>query len=433
MNNPPSFFRGMWEIPPYAGEPRHYFHRIAWVAPQGAPKKNKEGLEYSFGGGFVRQKSIQSCLGETMERFSGYSSDRKKIRLASWQAIGKEALHPTKLRLYSDSQFRSRSVRYRPFTEKTKVGWIEGFSLVSNSPIWVPSQHVFLSPLIKGEADILHRIGTGWACGSSKDQAILSALYEVVERDAFETLWLNKLSMPLVDLDSNAKLSHPIKQLFFAKLAVPHLRYSVIQMTNDLGIPAYCVIMIDKREGWPYAVIGTSAHLNAEVAIEKSVIEGIMSRSVLLYRKKQFQRFTVGKSPMNVFKSLKEPLLHGVVYADPHYFRYMEFLIASKARIPIRDLPNMSTGNRKRDLQICLSILKKRGHDVIVVDITPKELKQYGLNAVKVIIPDAQPLHFDWGTECLGNQRLYEVPVKLGYSKQPSTEKDIYRIPHPFM
>ena len=54
------------------------------------------------------------------------------------------------------------------------------------------------------------------ACGATLEEAILSGLLELVERDAFLIAWYNRLSLPLVDWSARSALVRP-RTAFFGR------------------------------------------------------------------------------------------------------------------------------------------------------------------------------------------------------------------------
>jgi ribosomal protein S12 methylthiotransferase accessory factor len=94
--------------------------------------------------------------------------------------------------------------------------------------------------------------------------------------------------------------------------------------------------------------------------------------------------------------------------------------------------PNESTGDPESDLRKVLSILDKRGFDVLVVDLTTPDVRELGLHVVRVLIPGLQPLHGDHCYPFLGGKRLYEVPCRLGLRNNPLREDKVFKLPHPF-
>jgi hypothetical protein len=69
-------------------------------------------------------------------------------------------------------------------------------------------------------------------------------------------------------------------------------------------------------------------------------------------------------------------------------------------------------------------------HNVIYCDITPVDMRNIGLSAVKVFVTGLQPLYFG-NDPRLSLQRLMAVPVRLGYRSKPSSVFEMNPLPHP--
>src|SRR5207244_388125 len=125
---------------------------------------------------------------------------------------------------------------YSSFTEESKLSWVEGVSLIREQKVWLPYQAVsFIAP--EDEPLLINSVTTGLACGSSREAAILSGLYEVVERDAFELVWLNRQSMTLVDLEGSLSDDNPLSRIYRNVFKRNHLAYNVVNITSDIDIP----------------------------------------------------------------------------------------------------------------------------------------------------------------------------------------------------
>jgi ribosomal protein S12 methylthiotransferase accessory factor len=67
-----------------------------------------------------------------------------------------------------------------------------------------------------------------------------------------------------------------------------------------------------------------------------------------------------------------------------------------------------------------------------VVDLTPPEIGELGLRAVKVLVPGAYPMNFDSRWPHFGGGRLRQVPVGVGLRDDPLPISQLNRVPHPF-
>lgn len=85
------------------------------------------------------------------------------------------------------------------------------------------------------------------------------------------------------------------------------------------------------------------------------------------------------------------------------------------------------------DLHQLLNRLGQSGLEVIVVDQTVPLIEKNGLHCVKVIIPGMLPMTFGHHlTRLTGLDRVYTVPMTLGYTDEPLTTEQLNPHPHPF-
>jgi oxazoline/thiazoline synthase len=85
------------------------------------------------------------------------------------------------------------------------------------------------------------------------------------------------------------------------------------------------------------------------------------------------------------------------------------------------DYPLVWNDDLLDDVMTCKQIVEKQGMELLVLDQTRPDI---GLKVVKVIVPGMR--HF-W--KRLGSGRLYEVPVQLGWLKQPLQENQLNPFP----
>lgn len=403
------------------GEPLLFFYQAEFSV-----ELNGSSFEHSTGAALNRESALEKSFYEAIER---YCFDRTPSNLPrkSWKGLGETALHPAKLPGYSDSQYLQPDFPYVPFDENTQLAWVEGYSLSRKVSTWVPAQLVYRRA--ETETPIFQSSTTGLACGSSIENATLTGLFEVLERDAITLMWMNKLSMPTLKNLENTHDS-PALAMCGNRFFRPHLRYTAINLTTNLGIPVFCVIVRQTSGAGPAFGMGAACRLDPVLALEKAWFEAAASRYWLAYA---FPKFSDRRmTPHEAFKLVKTSADHALIYASSRFLRYAKFIDSSTKTQHLSMIPSLSTGNPITDLQCCVSLLAQKGYDVIAVDVTKEELQPLGVNVVKVIVPGLQPLHFGWGREFLRNSRLYDIPQQLGHANCLKMENEIYRVPHPF-
>jgi ribosomal protein S12 methylthiotransferase accessory factor len=396
----------------------------------------------STGVGLTFGYALNSAIGEAVE---GYCSTfiPDGLPFKTWKELnrtGCEALKPADCPLYSDAQYSQKNFPFHKFREDTPIRWVEGTSLLDRGIRLVPASLVYCDyHTIPGENRISYPNFTGVACGPSKDAAILSAIYETVERDAMMIWWLNQLPMPKCDLDSGFWFS----SVFNDRFASTGLEYELWEITSDLGIPTFFALLTDLEE--QIFSGGCAAHLDPEVAALKSLFECVQNRlGALALKRGVGSKILNSKAKKTVLQPPKAPnssnfigtsdfcnLTHInqnlEIYTDPAMSSYLEHIRTTPSEVSLNR--NGKINDVEGDLPHCLEILNKNDLDVILVDLTLPEIVDEELCVVRVLIPGLVPNSVTaW--PYLGCQRLYDVPERMGFFRKE--EANLEKAPIPY-
>jgi thiazole/oxazole-forming peptide maturase SagD family component len=173
---------------------------------------------------------------------------------------------------------------------------------------------------------------------------------------------------------------------------------------------------------YPGLLIGIGTHIEPEKAIQKALFE--MEISLLDVLEKSRKRKIR-------FHSISRPYDHKVLYLSPAMRKHWYFMINSKNEIhQLRTMKRPIKNNSNKILFQVASRLHRMNHNVIYCDITPVDMRNIGLSAVKVFVTGLQPLYFG-NDPRLSLQRLMAVPVRLGYRSKPSSVFEMNPLPHP--
>lgn len=119
-------------------------------------------------------------------------------------------------------------------------------------------------------------ISTGAAGGGSLTAALTRGIFEIVERDSFVIAYLNKIRFPKVSLDS---VKDEYVQFLLEMLKRYRLAIHVIDITNDLKIPCFLSIIVNKTGIGPAVSTGLKCHLDPIEAITGSIEEAFNVRT----------------------------------------------------------------------------------------------------------------------------------------------------------
>jgi ribosomal protein S12 methylthiotransferase accessory factor len=378
------------------------------------------------GAAICREDAFLAAIGEAVERYCANFYVRSELILSRYLEVASNAVAPEQFVLFSDQQYRKAAVPFDRFTASSRLYWTWAYSLVDRRPKLVPACFTYLPyEITEDEARIGPSISTGLSCAYSLAEAILAGIYECIERDAFIIMWLNRLRMPVVDVGTG---SRGIAELFRERFALSEIHYCICDITSDIQIPTfYCLARGNSAVGM-LPCVGTATRLNAEKAVEKALVESAQGRPFLRYVLRKERDWDCGEG----FSGVRDFDDHARLYSSrPDLIQQLLFVESPPAR-SAQDLLNLSTGTVLGDIQICVDALTEKGFDVLVVDLTTRDVEEVGFRVVRVIVPGLQPLHGDHRFPFLGGRRLYEVPRILGYTAQDTEEEGLSRWPHPF-
>jgi ribosomal protein S12 methylthiotransferase accessory factor len=370
------------------------------------------------------ERARMGAVGEAVERYCSSLYDTNEFTLATYQELGSDAVKPAGFGLFSPSQYTKEYFPYSPFKETTKIAWVEAYSLVHNKPLFVPACFTYM-PYVPHpqETRIRDSNTTGQAAGSSLEEAILSGIYEVVERDAFTIMWLNRMSLPPVDL-SSAKNEYTVRLL--NSISSSNLKLTVNYITMDIEIPIFFAVLEDVSGGKPVAAVGAAADLNPESALLQTVEEVIQTRR---WAKQLVEQRPY---PFEDFSEIKQFEDHVIFYAQQERKKALDFIDNSKEPVKLPEIPDRSSENVLENILTCVKLISDKGMDVIVREITTTDILDAGFNVARVIVPGMVLVNGHFSFRYLGEKRLYDVPKLTGYRDKKPEEEDFNKYPHPF-
>lgn len=361
-----------------------------------------------------------SAMCEAIERYSGvYRGDEPVVR-GSYRSLAPEAVHLYECLHFSPQQYANRDawnaqlkggrfhVVPNPFDEELEIDWSPFWSLTKNSKRYIPTAFAYYGHPEATQHFFCAGSSNGIAAGNTLEEAILRGFLELVERDSVALWWYNRVQRPLVDTDS---FNLPYIQALKAYYQTLHREFWVLDITSDLGIPAFAAVSrrIDRQP--EDITVGFAAHLSPESALMGAIVE-----------LNQFLPAVMRDSPQGgTWYNFPHP--EGVEWWKTATLENQPYLVPDKS-VPTKkasDYPRLNSSDLLTDVQTCVAIAEKAGMEVLVQDQTRPDI---GLNVCRVIVPGLR--HF-W--RHLGPGRLYDVPVQLGWLERPLSEEALNPIP----
>jgi thiazole/oxazole-forming peptide maturase SagD family component len=354
-----------------------------------------------------KQEALFKSLIEAIERFATYNIENKLLVYVKTECLKTRVInHPilNKVNLSSG----------------TKIACVGGYNLKNNQSVLIPAQLIYLS---RKQIDkvILPKLFSGSAAGFDKTTTLLRAIYEVVERDAFMTIYLNKISPRRVNLSS-------IRNSLTNKIVKNYRRYNLepylFEITNDLGIPTFLSILVDLTTKGQCFTPGGKSSLDVKEAMIGALTETHLCRSGFRY--KTINNFY--KKNRQVVSNKMKTMSERAAYWFPiKMLAQINFLFQS-SEIFYKISPFIIKPSY--ELALLKEKIEKKGFQIYYVNITPPFFKKLGGYVYKVIIPGLQDVYFDEENKnkYINVTRLKQVAKYFGKKKVI-----INRIPHFFL
>lgn len=374
----------------------------------GAPEQQDAALSPTVVGayGISPSDTLTRAAGEAVERYALYPvpGEGRRTPVAD---LGARALDPTDTGLAADGTTR-RPLRWYP------ARWLD-----DGEAVQVPAGLVDY-PARAEDADGFDPSPSGAASGGTRDNALRSALLEVVERDAFLTAWFHRL--PLRRLDADLLLSRSPRP------HTPGMRRfrQALDTARDIGlspvlarVPTHvpgvvCTVgvIVDSVDGQPLAAVGASACDDPGTSAVKALQEALQIRSAL----RLVHRTHPGKAPS---RRPRGDLERAQYFVSADGVRAVERWVA--AFTPDSGAqPEAPVTVTVPDL---VDALGRQGVRPVAVDLThrlPDRIRAMGWHAVKVIPVGMQPLRMDDSLEFTWHrQRLEAARVRFGTGEDP--------------
>ena len=317
-----------------------------------------------------RNSAIMCAIGEAAER---YSAALCEYEIRQGKELKGECVLPQKaFSLFSDEQYQDRDFKWR-LQDGEEAYYGKVFSLYDNSEVWVPQELISLGPK-KGDA-AFPSSSTGLAAHTDIETALLSAVQELLERDALTVYWLHALG------GREIPLGEKFDKQVAAKQGEAYC-FDVTQSWNSYPVVVVCGYL--PLRGKKRITMGCSCRKTLELAREKAYAEWI-----------QGCIFSGYYSLYNPDINLKNP--EDVTSFDKHAVYYTlnpegwdEVPIITKKR---RYLNGVNRTPLCGGLENLLRSLKEEDIRLYYHELTLPDVREAGLRIVRVISPDLALIH----------------------------------------
>ena len=329
------------------------------------------------GKGATKEQAMASAVMEALERYSAEVREDDEIIYGTYEQAKANGLtvNPYDLIL---------PMNVLNYVQDAQIAWTEGFEMFRGEPVWVPACEAFYPYYPDGDLQLYRFHTNGLAAGNTMEEAILHALFELIERDAWSIAEFNEYANADIEIDDENSVAWKLLKQFEENGVEIHLK----DLTSDIGIPTIGAAADDVRTKDPELLtIGVGTHLNPEIACIRALTEVAQSRTTHKHGIKinaQLQKKTQDMG----YEKIKK--INRMWYSD------------SKNRKKLSEMVNEATDYVLDDIEIVLGRLMERGFDMVVaVDLTREEI---GVPVVRMVVPGLEVYTMDANRE--GN-RLY--------------------------
>lgn len=384
-------------LPRVAGEPSALHAVTAHVADLSTlspwqPDPQGSGCAFSF------ESARESALGEAVERYAGNYPHEPVARasLLDLSRQGIRALDPADLVAITDLQ-RRESSRLVPHDSSLEYTWLRGTDLRDGEPTLVPRDVVLLRRE-PGQTSALVPRMAGIAAGATLQDAVVSGLLELVERDATARWWL--AGEPCDEIDGGWLATLPLEGLG------PGLSFRVLRLHSLLpGVTVVCAVLHDAEIDVHLA--GFAARPGIRAAALKAMGEcfqlrriahGILDPSSWVWRRDASGEpvtfplvpYRLGRDYMDALPTHRmTQLVHNLQYALDRRSTaaFLERLDGSIGARGVVVAADAGDGTRLRPLEDPTMLAPLPGA-IVATEVTTSDVEALGYRVVRVTAPD---------------------------------------------
>lgn len=323
-------------------------------------------------------EAFMKALGEGLERYSaGVYSDTGQIA------------RPTDL---PNAVLPSAFVRPEEVTDDGPIEWVPGENLSTGESVFLPASRVRF-PYEGPEPTIT----TGLGLGNSGATALLAGLTEIIERDGALLAWYSTYDPLELTIEDDAY------DTLVARAGAEGLSVTATLLTQDIDVPVVGVAV--HRMEWPAFAMGLAADLDVIAAARSACCEALQNW-IELRQMGQSEASTAG-GRIGHFAS-RPPSV--------------EEFIAPETTIPAASITE-SVPTGPNALEALIQRITDTGLAAYAARLTPPDVDALGFEAVRALIPRAQPLFVD---DPYFGERAETVPEELGFEPRLRREHHPY-------
>ena len=323
------------------------------------PGAAKGAVKNYNGKGTTPEQAKASAAMEAIERYSAEQRDSDEIVYGTYQQAADVGftVDPKDLIL---------PLRILDVYGTAEIAWVRGYEMLRGSKIWIPACGVFHPYFPDTDLPLFRYHTNGIAAGNTMEEAILHALFELIERDAWSMAEERGRAAADVIVDEDSVPGKLLKKMEDQGIKI-HLK----DLTHDIGIPTIGAAADDTVTKDPELLtIGVGTHLNPEIACIRAITEVAQSRTTHKHGVKGNARLLKIANDMGYDK---------VKAVNTVWYRELS------NKVYLKEMRDLSTPYVLDDIEVVLDRLVETGFDMVIVsDLTRPET---GIPVVRMTVP----------------------------------------------
>ncbi|SHN45402.1 YcaO-like family protein [Cryptosporangium aurantiacum] len=412
--------RAISEVPRSPGAPE--FFQYSGRASDTAAFTGQRNFANTGGASTEPLRAAGKAMGEAVERYCAAIYDLDDFPVVARSAADFDCVPPADFALYTPAQYGEPGFQMVPFTDESPVRWTAAYNAVTRQTQHVPTASVYVPYYYApGEAPVIEPISTGLSCGRSVLEASVSAVCEVVERDAFVLTWQAMMRPARIRPASLDPVSADLVDRFDRV----GLEAIVFDVTTDLGIPTVMTVLRSSSPERPALAFAAATAMTAAEAVRKGLEELEHTRRYCQQIFDYAPRLEVVEGHENVVSQVE----HLNFWCDHANAPLASFLFEDVREIDLDEISAPPPHDPADQLRWVVDRIADTGYHTLLVDLTTDDVAVAGLYVVRAVVPGLHPLCMGHRYRALGGTRLWTVPQKLGH--RGITDHD-NPSPHPF-
>lgn len=322
--------------------------------------------------------SFMSSIGETVERYClCFPPDEEDLVRATYDEVAERGRVVDYDYLdIADGEIVGEQLA--PFDRDTEIYWTQGRDLLTDELVYVPAELVWIEagPLTETESRFLGT-SNGAAAGQTLEDAVLSAIYELVERDAFMRTWARQETPEKIEIDRFPEIAEFVSERIENEYLTAHL----LDYDSPLDVPAVGAVVTNDRGERPGFLIGGAAAADPVEAMRHGLVETIQGWPYLaeIAIDQDVENLDPG-DPSNNFDG------NVLYYAMPENFEEVSFFL--EGGFTDESFDRREDLSATEEYRFVLERLRDAGCTPIAFDVTTPDVARTGVEAARVVVPE---------------------------------------------